>query len=131
MEINGRVWGSLPLAVLSGMDFPARLAAMLLDGPPAESTPNTDYRVGVRARNLELDMLWVAAVLLQERRYHYLPIPSRREAVGALLGLANPAIKYDIMSLSDPGPGVAEIGAIVRKFWRKFGSRVRSKGEQE
>ena len=30
MEINGRVWGSLPLAVHAGMDFPARLVELLL-----------------------------------------------------------------------------------------------------
>ena len=42
MEINGRIWGSLPLAVRAGMDFPARLADLFLDGPPpgaARSTP--------------------------------------------------------------------------------------------
>src|ERR671914_285893 len=34
MEINGRIWGSLPLAVKSGMDFPARMAQLYLHGPP-------------------------------------------------------------------------------------------------
>ncbi len=55
MEINGRIWGSLPLAVFSGMDFPARLADLLLNGPPSPlpAAPDTDYRVGVKARNLE------------------------------------------------------------------------------
>lgn len=34
MEINGRIWGSLPLAVKSGIDFPARMAELYLTGPP-------------------------------------------------------------------------------------------------
>jgi hypothetical protein len=28
------IWGSLPLAVYCGMDFPARLAEMYIYGPP-------------------------------------------------------------------------------------------------
>ena len=32
MEINGRVWGSLPLAVFSGVDFPNLLAELYLGG---------------------------------------------------------------------------------------------------
>src|SRR5439155_13565342 len=49
MEINGRVWGSLPLAVRSGMDFPARLADLYLHGPPnGEAAPDTSYNLGVR-----------------------------------------------------------------------------------
>ena len=39
MEINGRVWGSLPLAVRSGMDFPRKLVELYLDGPP--TTPGS------------------------------------------------------------------------------------------
>ena len=49
--------GSLPLAVRSGMDFPGRLADLLLDGPPPPDAPvATDYRRGVRARNLRLEL---------------------------------------------------------------------------
>jgi biotin carboxylase len=35
MEVNGRVWGSLPLAVMSGVDFPSLLARALPDGSAA------------------------------------------------------------------------------------------------
>jgi len=120
MEINGRVWGSLPLAVRSGMDFPARLAELYLYGPPAEPATESRYRVGVRARNLELDMVWIASVLRGKRRYPFLAMPSRREGMAALLGLLNPAYKFDILSLDDPRPGLAEIIKIVGKFGGKL-----------
>jgi predicted ATP-grasp superfamily ATP-dependent carboligase len=120
MEINGRVWGSLPLAVRSGMDFPARLAELYLYGPPAALPTASRYRVGVRARNLELDMLWIASVLRGKRRYPFLGIPSRREGLAALLGLLNPSSKFDILSLEDPRPGLAEIVKIVGKFGGKL-----------
>lgn len=121
MEINGRVWGSLPLAVRSGMDFPARLADLCLFGPPAPDQPvEADYRVGVRSRNLALDMVWIASVLLGRRRYPFLPLPPRHQGFVALLQLFNPAYKSDVASLTDPAPLLAEIGALFGHFGSKL-----------
>jgi predicted ATP-grasp superfamily ATP-dependent carboligase len=47
MEVNGRFWGSLQLAIDSGVDFPRLLVACAL-GEPYEPMP--PYRVGVRSR---------------------------------------------------------------------------------
>jgi hypothetical protein len=86
MEINGRVWGSLPLAVRSGVDFPRGLAELYLYGAPKNgAAPGAGYEVGVRARNLELDMVWIASVLRGKRRYPFLKMPSRWQALAALL----------------------------------------------
>jgi len=47
MEINGRFWGSLQLAISAGVDFPA----LLVRAASGESvTPVTTYHVGVRNR---------------------------------------------------------------------------------
>ncbi len=47
MEVNGRLWGSLQLAIDAGVDFPRLLVACAL----GESVPAvTQYRVGVRSR---------------------------------------------------------------------------------
>jgi predicted ATP-grasp superfamily ATP-dependent carboligase len=47
IEINGRFWGSLQLAIDAGVDFPALLVQTLADEP----MPVIDsYRVGVRSR---------------------------------------------------------------------------------
>jgi predicted ATP-grasp superfamily ATP-dependent carboligase len=121
MEINGRVWGSLPLAVISGMDFPARLVELLLNGPPKTAAlPESSYAVGVRARNLELELVWIASVLRGKRRYPFLAMPSRRQGIVALMELLNPAYKFDILSLEDPRPGLAEILKIIGKFKQKL-----------
>lgn len=115
MEINGRVWGSLPLAQRAGVDFPGRLADLLLDGPPAADVPPaTDYRVGVRARNLRLDVSWLGAVLLGRRRYPYLPWPSRWAGVRVAVGLLDPRIGDDLLVADDPGPGLAQLVTIAR-----------------
>lgn len=116
MEINGRIWGSLPLAVKSGVDFPGGLAALYLDGRPVDGDrPDPSYRLGVRSRHLELETVWVASVLLRRRRYPFLAIPPRREALAVALRLLDPSDGYDILDREDPAPGVAEIRKIVAK----------------
>lgn len=125
MEVNGRVWGSLPLAVKSGVDFPARAAELYLSGPPnGGRAPDTAYAVGVRSRNLDLEMLWIGSVLRRRRRYPFLPAPSRRQAVAAALRLAYPGDGFDILSREDPRPGLAELADIARKLRRKVGNGV-------
>lgn len=47
MEVNGRLWGSLQLAIDAGVDFPALLVACAL-GKAVSPVPQ--YRVGVRSR---------------------------------------------------------------------------------
>src|SRR5262245_54799435 len=55
MEINGRFWGSLPLAVASGVDFPYR-AYRVHRGEPVP--PADPYRRGLYCRNLGKDLAW-------------------------------------------------------------------------
>lgn len=61
MEVNGRLWGSLQLAIDAGVDFPALLAACALGAAP----PRADgYARGVRSRWLwgDLDHLYLRVV---------------------------------------------------------------------
>ncbi|MGH3059243.1 MAG: ATP-grasp domain-containing protein, partial [Gaiellaceae bacterium] len=103
MELNGRIWGSLPLAVKSGMDFPAGLVdACLGRVPHTEEPPRTSYPVGVRSRNLGLETVWIGSTLRRARRYPGVPTPRRRDAVAAALRLINPADGYDVFARDDP-----------------------------
>ena len=125
MEINGRVWGSLPLAVHSGMDFPGLLAELYLFGPPEPNAPpQTSYTIGVRSRNLELDLKWIASVLRGKRKDPFFAMPSRFQGVAALLGLFNPVYKFDILSWEDPLPGLADIPRIIHKYRGKLKQAV-------
>jgi predicted ATP-grasp superfamily ATP-dependent carboligase len=47
MEINGRLWGSLQLAIDAGVDFPRLLVSCAMG---ARVPSVTRYRVGVRSR---------------------------------------------------------------------------------
>ncbi len=121
MEVNGRIWGSLPLAVKAGMDFPARLVDLCLNGSSnARVRLDTAYEVGVRSRNLELETIWIGSALRRGRRYPFLEAPSRREALRVALRLVNPADGYDVLSRDDPRPGLAEIAQIIGKISGKL-----------
>jgi protein-tyrosine-phosphatase/predicted ATP-grasp superfamily ATP-dependent carboligase len=52
LEVNARPWGSLPLPVALGADFPYRWYKLLVEG---DETPALPYRVGVYGRNFVPD----------------------------------------------------------------------------
>ena len=116
MEINGRIWGSLPLAVRAGMDFPARLVRLHLDGAPGGPV-DTNYRRGTRSRDLELELRWIVAVLRKNRAYPFLPFPARTEALPVAARLGWPGDGYDAAAFDDPVPMVAEVGRVARRLW--------------
>jgi predicted ATP-grasp superfamily ATP-dependent carboligase len=53
MEVNPRFWGSLQLAILSGVDFPFLLYRMAIDG---DIKPTVGYKTNVKMRHLALDL---------------------------------------------------------------------------
>lgn len=123
LEINGRIWGSLPLAVKSGVDFPARYVDLLLNGVSPDAPLDCDYRIGVRSRNVGLELVWIASVLRGPRRHRYLPAPRRTAALRALAGLVRPSDEFDVLSLDDPRPGLADLWRAVRHLLRKAADR--------
>lgn len=55
MEINGRFWGSLPLATFAGADFPRALVELLLFDRQPEDPP---AKVDVYARRFSREIAW-------------------------------------------------------------------------
>jgi predicted ATP-grasp superfamily ATP-dependent carboligase len=105
MEINGRFWGSLQLAVDAGVDFPTILLRTL---GPEPLPPPADYRVGVRSRWLWGD---VDALVMQLRR----PVASigaqRMGRLRAMLDFFRPGgreLHYENPRWSDLGPWLYE-----------------------
>jgi predicted ATP-grasp superfamily ATP-dependent carboligase len=70
MEINGRFWGSLQLAIDAGVDFPA-LAVDVAVG--RKRAPVETYRVGTRSRWLWGDVDAMLALLFRSRAQLNLP----------------------------------------------------------
>ena len=121
MEINGRVWGSFPLAVKSGIDFPAKMLDVHAGGSRADEAPcDSSYRLGVRSRHLELEVAWIGSVLRRRRTYGSLAHPRRRDALFTAARLLKPSDGYDILARDDPRPGFAEIAKIAAKIRAKL-----------
>ena len=105
MEVNGRFWGSLQLAIDAGVDFPRLLVDCLnLEGPNALPP----YLPGVRSRWWWGD---VDQLLLRLRQKHDPSLlaanDSRAKAVAEFLPVrAND--RSDVFRVSDPGPFMRE-----------------------
>lgn len=108
MEVNGRFWGSLQLAVDSGVDFPRLLVACALG---EDTQPIPAYRVGVRSRWWwgQIDNL-VGRVRRAAMGDAAPPdIRSARVAVGDLLfGPLRRADYEEVLRWTDPGPFLNE-----------------------
>ena len=106
MEINGRFWGSLQLAIDAGVDFPALLVDCAL-GAPADVAPTP--RPGVRGRWWWGDVDHLLARLRRSPAQLSLPpgAPSRARAALAFLAIG-PAVRDAVLRVSDPVPFVLE-----------------------
>lgn len=101
MEVNGRFWGSVQLAIDAGVDFPRLLAASALGERIA---PVSTYRLGVRSR-----WWWgqIDHLISRVRRTGVLP-PGTRSATRALgdliLGPFRSENYEEVMRWNDPRP---------------------------
>ena len=106
MEINGRFWGSLQLAVDAGVDFPRMLVAAAL-GESVE--PAVTYRVGVRTRWLWGDVDHLLAVLLSNSSARRLEgFPSRGGTLLRVLRPWWPGERLEVLRPGDPRPFLRE-----------------------
>ncbi len=97
MEINGRFWGSLQLAIDAGVDFPALLLDAALGRRPA---PVDRYRVGVRTRWWWGDVDHLIARVRARA--------GGREALGAFLAASFEGARNEVLHWNDPWPAVRE-----------------------
>jgi predicted ATP-grasp superfamily ATP-dependent carboligase len=108
MEINGRFWGSLQLAIDAGLNFPYLLYQAMQGILVA--VPNNAYRIGTKSRWLlgDLDHL-LARLTKSNLQLHLDPhAPSRGRCLAEFCKLFQLDLHYEVESLSDPGPALME-----------------------
>jgi predicted ATP-grasp superfamily ATP-dependent carboligase len=103
MEINGRFWGSLQLAVDAGVDFPAILLETL-NG--RTTTALSTYRTGVKSRWFWGDLDSLLLTLFKSGQQHG-DVPKGR-AVARFLRLWEPNLYYDNPRFDDVMPWLYE-----------------------
>jgi predicted ATP-grasp superfamily ATP-dependent carboligase len=108
MEVNGRYWGSLQLAIDAGVDFPA--AHMLLASGESVA-PLTSYRTGIQCRWLlgDLDSLISRLRATPRQEMLYQGGVCKLQACVEFMRFLAPKLHYDVMSLQDPAPGWREL----------------------
>jgi predicted ATP-grasp superfamily ATP-dependent carboligase len=114
MEINGRFWGSLPLACHAGASFPWFSYKLLGMKQPVEQWP---YRDGVRCRFMIPETKRLLRVLFKQgeivdRRLIFRRLP---ELIEYLLDFVRPRTHYYVFRWNDPVPFVRDVLQVVRK----------------
>lgn len=113
LEINGRFWGSLPLAVAAGADFPYWLYQLLVEG--RREFPR-EYRTGLYCRNWTRDLAWLGESRRAPR--------AERTPLARVLGEAARTLalreRSDTFVLDDPRPGLLE----ARRLLGRLGTRL-------
>lgn len=108
MEVNGRYWGSLQLAIDAGVDFPA-LHVAAAAGERVE--PVLEYPVGVTSRWVLGDLDHLIARLRHSREELGLPAsaPGRVGAFAELVRGFGLAVHSEVFHWSDPRPQWVEL----------------------
>ncbi len=113
MEINGRFWGSLQLAIDSGIDFPNMLVELISKGSCPASF---DYRIGVKTRWLWGDVDLLIMRLIKSDKELHLPhgYSSRLKSVVEFMKFFGTDLHYEVLQLDDLRPWLYESALWVR-----------------
>ena len=121
LEVNGRFWNSLPLAIYAGVDFPALLAEIAETGD-TKAVPT--YREGVRCRWFLGDARHLIEVWRGAPKGFPGAFPSRLPTLGKFL-LPVPGTYHDNFMLRDPLPELGDwIDFVFRRLMRRRRTRA-------
>jgi protein-tyrosine-phosphatase len=121
VEINGRFWGSLPLALAAGADFPYYLYQLQVEG--RREFPQ-DYKKGVYCRNWAKDLKWMAQNFRADRSDPTLATRPLSSVALEPLNILTFHEHSDTFVLDDPKPGFAELCQIVGNVASLAGDRM-------
>ncbi len=119
LEVNARPWGSMPLPVGLGVDFPYRWYRLLVHG---EETPAVDYPAGRYGRNLLPD---IHSILAEAREVHGLAkIGLLARRFGEMARVLTGRERHDVLVADDMRPGLAELseaaGQVADRLWARL-----------
>ncbi len=125
IEVNGRFWGSLELAVASGVDFP-NLWLRLLRGERLEPPPR--YKTGVTQRWVWGDMLRVGHILKGRPAGYPGPFPTLVGGLREIVGPQPPGAQSETWRADDRWPALGEwvqgVGDLARAIRRRYRLRA-------
>jgi predicted ATP-grasp superfamily ATP-dependent carboligase len=113
MEVNGRFWGSLQLAIDAGIDFPHLVCELALGHAP---TAVPSYQTGVKSRWLLGDLDHLCLRLFKSDRELQLPplAASRLRTCVEFMKFVQPKLHYEVACRDDLHPFLYELGQSAR-----------------
>ena len=115
IEINARFWGSLPLPVACGIDFPYYLYCMIVEG---KTRFNPYYKAGVYCRNTSNDARWMVDNLKADRKDPTLATRPLHKVAMEIFNVFFFNERNDTLVLDDFKPGLCEIKGVVGYYWK-------------
>ena len=116
MEINGRFWGSLPLAIYAGLDFPY-LYFQIAEGKNIGN--NFEYKENIRSRHFLADFKNLISVLLDKGKIEGIGYPDKGETLADFFKFFDEDLYYDVESLNDAKPFFMEIADSIARTINK------------
>jgi protein-tyrosine-phosphatase/predicted ATP-grasp superfamily ATP-dependent carboligase/CelD/BcsL family acetyltransferase involved in cellulose biosynthesis len=127
LEVNARPWGSIPLPLSLGIDFPFWWYQLLVRGQRA---PSQDYKTGVYGRNLGLDFQFLLSELSEAKSFG-----ARSRVMASWLSSFSHVFigreRDDTIVADDPLPGIVELTDIFRSYGRRLATRIPVASELE
>lgn len=119
MEINGRFWGSLPLACQAGANFPTLCYKVLGLGEPVA---NGQYRSGMRCRFMVPETKRLLRILFGQRHIADKTLVFNRlpTLAGFCFDFLRPSSRYYVFDVRDPKPFFADLRNMLRKGVQGF-----------
>lgn len=113
MEINGRFWGSLPLAVNAGADFPYYLYQLLV---LEEKTQAKSAAIGVKSRKLKEDIYWFLVVLFRREKSPLVVWPTASQLLFDIASVFSRRHYFDSWSGDDLKPWFEDLSRTAQWF---------------
>lgn len=121
IEINARFWGSLPLSIAAGLDFPRYLYEMLC-------RDRTDfpqqYRTGLYARHWSLDLQWMLDNLRADHSNPDLLTVPWLKVASEIWNIVRLRERSDTFVWDDPKPAVADLAGFCEQMTFAVAKRV-------
>lgn len=127
IEVNGRFWGSLQLAIDAGVNFPW-VTYQLATAGQLESA-EASYRVGVKSRWFlgDLDQLLLRLRKSDEQLGLSPGSPTKGQAVRKFFNWTDPHTRPEVFRLSDMRPGLHELRSYLGQLARTVSEGIQSR----
>ena len=110
MEINGRFWGSLPLAVAAGSDFPWYLYQLLINQQHPQQFNSTPGHI---SRKIQEDLYWYIQVIFRRNNNPLIKWPKSKQLLKDIFSILHYKHHFDAFNYRDLKPGFIELGRTI------------------